>query len=670
MSSFKILSRTLIIYCITFLCGIFMAYGQNLSIQDKIINFAIKKENSKVIQLVDSAKIDVQKPIYQNFSLLDISLFCNNESLVQELLNRTKELDQNIYHTSVMVGNPNNIKAILNKMISTEIYDYLEYDLLSPISENTRLSIVDVIAHRIPEDSIDFDMEYRDPDQKSIDYLIEKFNITFSNDQINKSLAEFTLESILKLDIKNPSTDELYKKYLVNGDLKGKLEDGNTFTTLALEKNNRAIFEILSRNGYSPKLDLIKINKVEDKDFLLGLMVKKQLIDLDPQGKALSINRSWKLPDTRITIPGPNENDKKFDQIVKSNATNDAVFGNSSILMQGTIVPFTLQIFNSRPAKMTRVLFDLNFKRIEHFSGWDKQFKISIPKSDTLSWGSYHTVRIKNLGTSSEGNNLGSNKLYIYREGVVIDTIYEGDQRDFSRALGGLEVYSTMDLNSAFGNQIIYAHQEHKKLPSCNIETRLNLYQKILGAMIAQRDISRGQGILHDATTARRLYSEQLLEARAPDIVNGELRLAMKNLAEQSYFNSSFTNYVYQLILDSEVPDALNPFLSSSDLQVRQQAEKLANAIDKKDEALKILEAENINNYLSKISQVKGLIYELAQYCSKEKLSKYLNDNIMSLSSGLRKSFQENSKNSLTLLSVNRDDLDGKGEMILKFFSL
>lgn len=666
----KNLLTTIIFYYLFFFFGINKVHCQNLSIQDKIINYAIKKENTKVIQLIDSAKIDVQKPIYQNFSLLDISLLCNNESLIEELLYRTKELDKNIYHTSVFVGNPINIKAVLNKMTSTDIYDYLEYDLLSPISENSRLYIVDVIANRIPEGSIDFDMEYRDPDQKSIDYLIEKLNISFSNDQIKKALAEFTLESTLKLDIKNPPTDELLKKYLVNGDLKGKLEDGNTFATLALEKNNRAIFEILSRNGYSPNLDLIKINKVEDKDFLLGLMVKKQLIDLDPKGKALSINRAWKLPDTRITIPGPYENDKKFDQIVKTNAANDAVFGNTSILMQGTIVPFTLQIFESKPAKMSRVLFDLNLKRIEHFSGWDKQFKISIPKSDTLSWGTYHTVRIKNLGTSSEGNDLGSNKLFVYREGVVIDTIYEGDERDFSRAIGGLVVYSTMDLNSAFGTQIIYAHEEHKKLQSCNIETRLNLYQKILGAMIAQNDISRGQGILHDATTARRLYSEQLLEARAPDIVNGELRLAMKSLAEQSYFNSSFTNYVYQLILDSDVPDALNPFLSSSDQQVRQQAEKLANAIDKKDEALKILEAENINNYLSKISQVKGLIYELAQYCSKEKLSKYLNDNIMSLSSGLRMSFQENSKNSLTLLSVNKDDLDGKGEMILKFFSL
>ncbi|WEK71427.1 MAG: hypothetical protein P0Y62_07645 [Candidatus Chryseobacterium colombiense] len=670
MSSLIILSRTLIFYCIIFLCGIFGVKGQIISIQDKVINHVINKENAKVIQLVDSAKIDVQKPIYQNFSLLDISLLCNNEVLTQDLLDRTKDLNQNIYHTSVFVGNPVNIKAALNKMNSDEIDDYLEYDLLSPITEASRLSIVEVIANRTPEDSIDFDIEYRNPDQKSIDYLIEKLNITFPNDQMIKALAEYTLESILELDLKNNSTDWLLKKYLVNGDLKGKLEEGDKFANLALETNNRAIFEILAKNGYAPNLDVIKINKVEDKDFLLGLMVKKQLIDLDPQGKALTINRSWKLPDTRITIPGPNENDKKFDQIVKTNAANDAVFGNTSILMQGTIVPFTLQIFDSKPAKMSRVLFDLNLKRIEHFSGWDKQFKISIPKSDTLSWGAYHTVRVKNLGTSSEGNDLGSNKLFVYREGVIIDTIYEGGESDFSRAVGRLDVYSTMDLHTAFGLKIIYAHEEHKKLPSCNIETRLNLYQKILGAMKAQKDISRGQGIVHDATTARRLYSEQLLEARAPDVVNGELRQAMKSLAEQSYFNSSFTNYVYQLILDSDVPDALDPFLSSSDQQVRQQAEKLASAIDKKDEALKILESENINNYLAKISQVKGLIYELAQYCSKEKLGKYLNDNIMSLSSGLRKSFQENSKNSLALLSVKKEDLDGKGEMILNFLSL
>lgn len=662
-----------LLFCLIFCChGVCSANGQTMSLNERLTKLIINQDIDAVVHYIDSAGTNLKQPIYLNLTPVHIALFSNSNGMVKELVNRAGNLDHDYFSLAALVGNPDNILAVLNAMNSTDIEDYMTYDLLEPIAENSRLSIVGAISDNVSEDSLRAvleELEYDEPQQKSIDIWLNKLGITFSPDTVKCMVAEFALEALLESNINNTPTQNLVHKFTLDNNLQCLGNRGKEFTTRALENNLLTLAEVLISNGFTPLLAKINIDKVEDKDFLLGFMVQNQIIDLDPTGNALSINRSWKLPEIKISIPGVNDKDKPFTKIAKSNSGISSIYGETSVVIQGTSVPFIFNAFGSN-ASVSRLLFDLNLKRYEYFSGWTKQFKIFVPQSDTLSWGTYHTIRINNLGTSTEGIDLGSNMLFVYREGILIDTVYKSETRDYSRALGSLEIYGTMAPSTSFGTHITVAHEKHKKMSSCDIRTRLHVYQRIIRAMEAEKDLKRGQNIVHDAAVARRLCSEQLLEANAHSVINGELRIAMKSLAEQSEFNSSFTSYVYRIILDASIPEVLESFLSSSDPEVRTQAEKLANALDKKDEALKLLEYENINSYIAKVKQVKGLIYELAQYCTRESLEKYLNDNLLSLNSALRKSFKINTTNSLNIFSVNKEDLDGKGDTVLKFLSL
>lgn len=641
--------------------------GQPKSVNERLLYSIAQNDIKETSRLIDSAKIDIKEPIYNELTFLDFVIFVNSTDMLKEILKKPTNIDHDDFLAAAIVGNPDNITEILNAMNSTDIEDYIAPDLFTPITEYARSTIVDAFLKQVSLDTLEEilgDVELRDSDTRILEIWLNKLAITFPPAELNCRLEEYALDTNLKFRIKNSCTTILLQRYFYSNE-RNCLKRADEFLTLAIENNNWTIVEKLMAKGIMPSFTTIDIKKVEDKDILLGLMVKNQLIDLDPQGKALDINRNWKMPDIKISMAGPGNSSKKgFEQIAKTNESSDFIFGQNTITMEGNIVPFTFENL-----QMARVVFRLNIKLHEAFTGWQKEFTVSIPQSDTLSWGTYHTVRIENIGTG-EGREIGNNKLIVTRAGVELNRLSKYDSEDYSRALGPIEIRGTMELPSTFGFRIAVAHEEHKKLSSCNIETRLMLYQKIMQAKVAQRNINSGQGLIHDAMTACRLYSEQLAEAKANEIINGELRIAMKNLAEQSAFNSSFANYIYQVVLDSSVPNALESFLSSPDPNVRTQAENLSNALNQKDEALKLLEAQNINSYLSKIRQVKGLIYELAQYCSTEKLLKYLNDNIMSLSSPLRKSFKENSKNSLQILDIDKKDLNGKGEAILSFLSL
>lgn len=256
----------------------------------------------------------------------------------------------------------------------------------------------------------------------------------------------------------------------------------------------------------------------------------------------------------------------------------------------------------------------------------------------------------------------------IYRGEDLLAELQKNEERTFNRAFGDLLVKGR--LFPIYGVAAEYTHHEHDSYFLSGLRGRLFYYQVMWLKLQEEETLEKGSAASFDARTFRRLISEELKKNKVMDVVNAELRIAMKALAEQSAFSAAFSSLLYSFLLDTQIPDALDPFLISTDPVVREQARALQHAINQRSSALELLDEENIRSYTSRIAQVKNLMLELAQYCSEKSLLDYLNSNLNTLSPSLRAAFRRNVKESKKMIRITPSQLNGKGNTLLQFLEL
>jgi hypothetical protein len=297
------------------------------------------------------------------------------------------------------------------------------------------------------------------------------------------------------------------------------------------------------------------------------------------------------------------------------------------------------------------------------------EFTIKIPASDTVKGGEYHGLRINNTGEFVDGWPVHSkDPVMVYRDTLLIDSIPVGQEKIVNRAFGPLELKTRFGGNApTFGVEAEFLQKAHPKIKTTDLRSRLTLYQQLWKIKQVMGDLSVNSASSFDARTERLLISEQLLESAIPQVVKGELRVAMQALAEENEFTAQFSNLIYSEILGSDVLDAIEPFLLNADPTIRRQAQVLHEALNRRTTAWTILDDVNIKNFSSKVLRVQNLLYELGQFYSKEDFLQQLSFVASDLNQADREQFFRIAKKGRQIWTVQADDLEGKGTVLNAF---
>lgn len=634
--------------------------------EQKLIALVDAHEEKTAFHLIDSAGYDCTTQPEDNLPLFYYFVLGDNYKAVEWLVHKIDSIEVDRLNAIAFMGNTEMFKTVLHQINSTRPDDYYIPLLLAPLSDSSRLACRE-IAGDSTRDMYDLDrLPTKDGDTVACNLLAAHL-LQFSHpDTVADVIGSMALYVELSIHKTTAVSNRLLDKYFYSS----KTRPGSWYTpelfTLGFEQGRWPVADHLLLRGMALPLENIKISKLQDQDGALGYFVQEQLVDFDPSGKALDINHHWKPPTTLLQIPkstGP----KAFSQAFVFNKDLYGDFGQSFSLL-GSSKIFSLSVSGGSAQPLNKMNFSMNNAGKEHLGGWYDDYIITIPRSDTTHWAEYHSVTIKNDGDMYMPGNPEPSLVRVYRGEDLLAELQKNEERTFNRAFGDLLVKGR--LFPFYGVAAAYTHHEHDSYFLSGLRGRLVYYQVMWLKLQEEETLEKGSAASFDARTYRRLISEELKKNKVMDIVNAELRIAMKALAEQSAFSAAFSSLLYSFLSDTQIPDALDPFLISTDPVVREQARALQHAINQRSRALELLDEENIRSYTSRIAQVKNLMLELAQYCSEKSLVDYLHSNLNTLSPTLRAAFRRNVQESKKMIRIAPLQLNGKGSTLLQFLEL
>lgn len=637
---------------------------------------AIANNNlSETTRLLDSSQYNVHTPTFNKLSLFQYSMFADSLSIFQLLMSRAGTLKAgdlgaaaNIGHNSVV------FLSVLDRFNSRNLDDYLDgLSLLTPLSDSARRMMRMLLSdpasdeYDVEEGLEEADELPRAPvDTNALKMLIKRMELVADKDEVAGLLAGTAVDA--ELDEPSPGSAYLMDRYVYNNP--GFISNGydpNHFVT-AFQKGKWKLVDLFIQRGARPNLGDINLSWVRDPERAIGYFVRTQRLEPANNLKALNANRKWKMPALQVLIPKGNSPGNTV-LVPEFKEAYLSIFGNS---LQINGLARQMQLSGSLPVGQMNGAFcvlnlSVNYKKSEQYtSGACEEFRVIIPASDTVSGGEYHSLFIDNTGEYKDSFTIQPALIKVYRKGIPIATIEEGESETVNRAFGLLELRIRFGSPSTIGLTATFGHRDHAEKVGTDVRTRLELYKRLYILADEAADISDGTASSFDARTARRLISDQLHES-APAVIRGELRVAMVSLAEQSEFTARFANLLYRELLGTDISDALESFLLSQDSVVRQQARALRDALNRRTLALALLEEENIQSYTSRLVMVQNLLYELGQYYSRDDLLYQLNIVLNELSPANKQKFMRNMNQGSGILSFTPDDLDGKGQVIKDF---
>jgi hypothetical protein len=647
----------------------------HVSVGQRLIHLIAVGETNDVFRVIDSSGYLIDRKAIQHLTLFQFALLFDNPSLLQGLITRAMPLTPDDLSIAAGMGSSPVFLKVLEASALKNIDDYENtFALLTPLTDSARTLLRSTLQKTdIDEDLLedllkDIDeLPKEQTDTIALIKLITRIKMVGSKEEV----TDFITAAALDAEINHPSVGSAYllSKFFYN--TSGRLGKGfeDYHFQRAFEKGRWSLVDYFLQRGYVPDLTEINLRRVSDPERALGYFVRIQLLDIGKDLKSLKANRQWVVPKMQVIIPG-GPGLQAFKETPSFTKDYVATLGYTMILGGGcTPMSMSMNLPGGQGAtKLGMLRFQLNLKAKEYIAGsCNDEFSIIIPASDTINWGEYHSLLIRNTGQFLNGFSNAIEPLRVYRNNELVEEIKTDREETVNRAFGPLEIRSRFSPLRTFGLTIEFQQHDHSPKVGTGVRSRLELYQALLRAINEASHIDGGTAEAFDARTQRRLVSEQLVESNVPNVIRGELRLAMQMLAEQSEFNAQFTNFVYEELIGSSVTGALEPFLTSPDPVVRRQAQVLRDALNRRTRLLSLIDDQNIKNYTDRIRRVQNLIYELAQYMDKDALRSALETTLNDLTPESRKKFIANARQSIGIWTVNSSDLKGKGETVKSF---
>lgn len=647
------------------------------SVEERLVHAVSKDDLAETSRLLDSSRFNFRKKCFNEMSLFQYSMLADSLNVFTWLLEKADSLTLTDLAVAARAGNRSQAFLLtLQRFYSPDLEDYYPAvgNLLGPLTDSGRAVVRKLLSKKGFSEE-EYERLYNQP-TASCDTPALKIFIAQVEQLSSKAAADsFFTKVALDAEIISPSTGSnfLMKKYVYshNGPLSPAYQPDHF--TLAFENGRWSLVDLFFQRGESTPLEDVNVNKVTDPHRAIGYFVRYQLLDQPTNLKALQANRAWKGPAAKVIIPA---NDfKKGKEHVSPSFTPEYVreYG-YTIKVEGASMDQVASSGNKPLAYLCNLPLFINHRKYSRiFAGkCNIDYIVTIPASDTITGGEYHSVRVRNPGSFRQmADKYGKNYIRVYRDTLLIDSIAVGSEAILNRAFGPMELRATFEQNLvSFGMEVEFMHVSHaaSNAPT-GPKSRLNYYKHLFIKIQEAKDTTN-TAKSYDARTGKLLLSEQLIESPIVSIIKAELRMAIQNLAEESGFNAGFYNLIYGEIAGSDIMNALETFLLSNDPAIRQQALLLRDALDRRMAAWSMLEDVNTRNYANKVHRVKNLIYELGQFYKKDNLMAQLNAIISQLPPDLKDQFFKNVQQSTQILSLRENDLDGKATVVKQFLQL
>lgn len=646
-------------------------------LEQRLVKAVSNDDLAETSRLLDSSGFNFRRTCFNDLSLFEYSMFADSLRVFTWLLEKTDSLTSTDLGIAAGTGNRSQpFLLALQRFYSTNLEDYYpaSLGLLAPLTDSVRWALRKLLSKKgfSEEEFEKLDgLPFARCDTPAVKTLIAHVERLSSKAAADSFFTKVALDG----EIIEPSSGSsfLMRKYVYSHT--GRLTPAyqpEHFTS-AFENGRWSLVDLFFQRGESTPLQDVNTSKVTDPHRAIGYFVRYQLLDQPADLKALQANRAWKGPAARVIIPANNFVPGK-ERVSPSFTPEYVKDFEYTLRVEGATLDMTASSGGRPIANSCNLALFINHKKYSRiFAGKCKiDYIVTIPASDTVIGGEYHSVVVWNPTSFRQvADAPGKNYIRVYRDSLLIDSIAVGSEATLNRAFGPLELRATFEQNlRSFGMVLEFMHVSHAATNApTGPKSRLSYYKQLFIKIQEARDTA-SSAKSYDARTGKLLLSEQLIESSIVAAIKGELQIAIQTLAEESGFNAGFYNLIYGEIAGADIMNALETFLLSPDPAIRQQAQVLRDALDRRTAAWSMLEDVNTRNYVNKVHRVKNLIYELGQFYKKDNLMGQLNAILSQLPNALKDQFFKNVQGSTQIFNVREDDLNGKASVVKQFLKL